>query len=110
MSVRRLFASLIAVLCIAGWVGLGSATARRSTDEVTALAGSGAAGCHSIESKAQPRSPAPPRGGVLASQLELAAPGPGVVLSPASRAVAPLVARGGEPGAPRGPPSSFVVI
>lgn len=109
MIARRLFASLIAVLCIAGWIGVESGRGRRGSDEITAVAGSGAVGCHSVEAKAQPRSPAPPRGLVAWMQASVASPEASVGGRSAPSVAAPLVGRRGDPGAPRGPPSSFVV-
>jgi len=101
---------LIAVLCIAGWIGLDTGRAHRSSsDQVTASAGPGAVGCHSADAKAQPRRPAPPRGLVAVIQPPVAAPDAGAGRVWEASAAAPVLVRGGDPGAPRGPPSSFVV-
>ena len=73
------------------------------------MAGSGAVGCHAVEAKVQPRSPAPPRGLVAWTQAQVAAPEAGAVGLRVASIAGPSLVRSGDPGAPRGPPSSFVV-
>lgn len=103
LAARRLLALLVAVLCIAGWLGVES-TVRRA-DEVSALAGPGVVGRTSPEVDVKPDGPAAPDG--VVEWTHACDPGPCVGLhglQPSSAGAAIVRSRKGQPGAPRGPP------
>lgn len=104
LAARRLLALLVAVLCIAGWIGVGG-SGPRAEEEVSALAGPGLVYRSSADGDVRPEGPPAPDllDPCLRDPVPLACARvlpPGVT----TRAAARVRSRRGNPGAPRGPP------
>ncbi len=108
---RRLVAFLVAVLCIAGWVGVRAVDSR--ADEVAALAGPALVGRQAAgsetgnegsECEVDPQGPTPPDALLDAPSALPPVPVLGLGSSQGQRLAAPALGRRGNPGAPRGPP------